>query len=244
MDRDALSRGLGSEELPPEISAQIGDEERRIARLCLSVLAVLGTGSLIGAAWSLYLVNHYPLILIALSPIGRHLILVAPTVNPLAFILVAVGRRLLFYTACFHLGRSLGPWGLVWLESRAERMGRFIRWLERLFQKAPKTAIFFLVGPGMSSIAGISGMAPRTWGALVSAGLVFRMVLTLWLAEWLREPIEALLLLIDEYWVPGTVVLMLGVGIYQWRRIRRRRAAPPFPAEGDAAEGDTSQSPH
>ena len=27
MDRGAISRGLGTEELPPEISAEIGDEE-------------------------------------------------------------------------------------------------------------------------------------------------------------------------------------------------------------------------
>lgn len=237
-----VRRELAPGELPPEISQQLGDEERRVARICLTTLGVLGIGSLLGAAWSLYLVNHFPLLLIALSPIGRHLVLVAPTVDPIAFVAVAVGRRLLFYTACFHLGRSLGPWGLVWLESRAERMGRFVRWLERLFQKAPRTAVFFLTGPGMATIAGIAGMAGRTWAPLVVGGLVLRMIGILLFADWLREPIVALLEVIDAYWVPGTAVMLAAIGIYQWRRARRRRAPPPFTA--GTAEPGAWRSPH
>ena len=218
----AIDRGLGTEELPPEIAEGLSPEQRRMARQSLTALAVLGSGSLIGVGSSLYLANHYPLLLIALSPIGRHLILIAPTVNPFAFIAVGVGRRLLFYSFCFRLGDALGPAGLVWIESRAVRTGRFVRWLEGLFRRAARACVFFLPGPGMSMIAGISGMPGRTFFPLAAAGLVFRMVLILLFAEWMREPIEALLRLIDEYWIPGTVVLVLGVGIYRWRHTARQ----------------------
>ena len=78
-----------SVEIPP-----LGSEQQRIVRLSLTVLAVLGSGSMLGVAFSLYLVNHYPLLLIGLSPLGRHLFLVAPIVHPVAFVGVAVGRRM------------------------------------------------------------------------------------------------------------------------------------------------------
>ena len=81
------------EEIPPGILAHLGPDERRTVRRCLSVLALLSSASLAGVASWLYLVNHAPLLLIALSPIGRHLILVAPIVDPVSFVFVGVGRR-------------------------------------------------------------------------------------------------------------------------------------------------------
>ena len=40
----------------------------------------------------------------------------------------------------------------------------------------------------------------------------------------LREPIEQLLVWINEYWVPGTIVLVTIIGITQWRSVRQARA--------------------
>jgi membrane protein DedA with SNARE-associated domain len=201
----------------PEIRLLDG-EQQKIARRCLSLLGVLSTGSLIGVAFSLFLVNEYPLLLIALSPIGRHLILVAPVVAPLAFIAVAVARRMLFYQGCFHLGRALGPTGIVWLEARAARAARLVRWLERLFDRSSHTVVLLMPGPTVSGLAGISGMRARVFVPLAVLGLTFRMLIVLGLAEWLRAPIAALLALIDEYWIPGTIVLVTGIGLHQLRR--------------------------
>jgi len=212
-----------SGEIPGDIRSRLGPEQLRTIRRSLTVLGVLGTGSMLGGAFSLYLVNHWPLLLIGLSPIGRHLVLVAPTVDPFAFIAVGTTRRLLFYLGSFHLGRALGPAGLEWLERRWARAARFIRWLERLFAFAPRTAVFLLPGPAMSTIAGTAGMAPRVFTPIVVGGLVLRMVTIVYFAEWLREPIEWLLAWIDVYWVPGTVVLVTGIAIHQCVRWRRRR---------------------
>ena len=90
MERDSIG------EIPALAPAHSGPspEERRIVALCLSILGVLSSGAMLGVAFSLYLVNHYPLLLIALSPLGRHLVLVAPTVHPAAFVVVAVGRHI------------------------------------------------------------------------------------------------------------------------------------------------------
>jgi membrane protein DedA with SNARE-associated domain len=214
--------------IAPDIEAAeaslLDPERRRLARRSLSILGVLSIGSMTGSASSLYLVNHYPLLLIALSPLGRHLVLVAPIAHPLAFVLVGVLRRGAFYLACFQLGHALGPAGVHWLEERAARFARFVRWVESLFQKAPRLVVLVGAGPTVSMLAGMAGMSTATFVPLAAASLVFRMLLILAFGEIMRSPIEWILAWIDEYWVPGTAVLVLATLVYQWWRVRRSRA--------------------
>jgi len=129
-----------------------------------------------------------------------------------------------FYLACFQLGRGLGPTGVVWLEARAARFARFVRWVESLFARAPHLVVLVMAGPTTSGLAGMAGIWMPAFVSLATASLVMRMLLVLAFAEFLREPIEWLLAWIDEYWIPGTVVLVLGTLVYQWLRIRRARA--------------------
>jgi membrane protein DedA with SNARE-associated domain len=203
---------------PLEVPSALTSRQRRTTRLCLTALGVLGTGSMAGVASSLYLVNHYPLLLIALSPLGRHMILVAPIVDPFAFVAVLVGRRLLFYLASFHLGRALGPLGIPWIEARAARFGRFVRWMERLFARASHAVVLGMAGPTVSVLAGISGMRATVFVPLATLSLVVRALLVLGFAAWIREYIEVALAWIDEYWIPGTVVMVALVAVYRWRR--------------------------
>ncbi len=58
---------------------------------------------------------------------------------------------------------------------------------------------------------------------MLIAGLVLRMQIVLWVGDWLREPIEIVVGWIEQYWVPGTVVLVAGIVFYQRRQ--RLRAA-------------------
>jgi membrane protein DedA with SNARE-associated domain len=205
--------------------ATLDPAQRALARRSLSALGALSVGSMIGVASSLYLVNHYPLLLIALSPLGRHLVLVAPIVDPVAFVVVALTRRMAFYVSCFLLGRSMGPSGVVWLEERAARFARFVRWLEALFARWSKTVTFVTTGPTISALAGMSGMPMGLFVVLAGLGLLLRVIGILLFAEALREPIEWLLAWIDVYWRPGTALLVAGTLLYQWRRIRVQRAA-------------------
>ena len=144
--------------------------------------------------------------------------------DPVAFVAVAVLRRMAFYLACFQLGRGLGPSGVVWLEARAARFARFVRWVEALFSRAPHLVVFVMAGPTVSGLAGMTGIRALPFVSLATTSLVMRMLLVLAFAEILRGPIMQVLDWIDENWVPGTLVLVLGTLVYQWRRIRRARA--------------------
>jgi membrane protein DedA with SNARE-associated domain len=203
---------------PPD--GGLSPENRKLAGRCLSLLGFLGGGSLVGVASSLYLVNNYPLLLIALSPIGRHLILVASIVDPIAFICIGVTRRLAFYLGSFYLGRALGGSGITWLRVRAARAAHFVAWLQRLFRRAPHAAVLLLPGPAMSTLAGMSGMHPGAFFFLAVLGLFFRRLIIVSVAEQLREPIEALLAFVEEYWKEGTVVMVILVSIFRWHQRR------------------------
>jgi membrane protein DedA with SNARE-associated domain len=221
---ESNSATLAASPLPDDASTRLQPEQRRVVRRCLQALGVLGAGSMVGVAFSLYLVNHYPLVLVALSPLGRHLVLVAPIADPFAFVAVALARRMAFYLVMFHLGRALGPAGITWVEARAVHLGRLVRWIERLFSRASHVVVFVMTGPTVAALAGISGMRARVFLALAIPGLTLRLVFVLGFAEWLREPIEWLLARIDEYWIPGTFVLVTGMIVYQWRRRTALRA--------------------
>jgi membrane protein DedA with SNARE-associated domain len=200
-------------------------EQWRLARRCLYVLGAFWALSTTGRAFSLYLVNHYPLVLVAMSPMGSHILLAAALAHPVALLAVATVRRLLFYVPTFFLGRALGPLAIQWVEARAQRFGRFVRLLERWFAKAPRLVVLAAAGPTVSALAGMSGMSLGTYLTLASVGLAVRLWIWIQFADLFRGPIEQVLAWIDEYWVPGTVVLVTVIGFTQWRRVRAARAA-------------------
>lgn len=205
----------------PGATPPLDGDAQRIARLAGGALAILGGASLVGASFWLYLVNHAPLLLVVLSPIGRHLVLAAPQVDPVVFVLAVTARRMLFYVASFYLGRSLGPAGVLWIEARAHRFGRLVRWLERLFARWGRAVVLLAASPTTSALAGISGMSVRTFILLAVPSLLVRLTVLVFLAEWLEAPIRTLLAWIDAYWVEGTVVMLVLVGGWQLRALRR-----------------------
>ena len=199
-------------------SAALDPEQRRTTQRCLSLLGALATASLSGVAFSLYLVGHYPLLLIALSPLGRHLVLVVPSVSLLSLIVVAGIRRMVFYLTCFRLGQALGPAGIPWIEERAARFGRFVRLIEGWFSRAPHLVVLIMTGPTGSALAGVAGMRTGTYVPLAIISVVLRLLILFGFAEWIQVYLEIALVWINEYWLPGTVVLVMGVGLYRWRR--------------------------
>jgi hypothetical protein len=71
----------------------------------------------------------------------------------------------------------------------------------------------------------MSGMRLSTFLTLATLGLVVRLWIWIQFADLFRGPIERVLEWIDEYWVPGTIVLVAIIGVTQFRRVRAARAA-------------------
>ncbi len=203
-------------------TAELSARDRGIVRACLYMLATLTVGTWIGVATSPYLVNNHPLVLIGISPLSRHMILVAPLVGAPMVLLVGGLRSLAFTAVSFFLGRSIGEPGLVWLEQRSKNAGLFVRWLERFFERWSYLAVFIFPLGVMACVAGVARMRPFGFFAAATAGIMFRLSLYVWLADSIRGPIMRLLEFIRIYQVPATVVLVIGIGTYQVYKRRGR----------------------
>lgn len=232
LDREAPSHGDvggaqgGSQSEEERLAQLLAPEERRLVTRLLAAMGFFAACSWIGSTFSLYLVEMAPLLLVALSPLGRNLLLTALVVPPVAFVVVATVRRLVFYALTFRLGRALGPYGVPWLEARIPVAARFVKFFQRVYAWHPRLIVFLFTGPILSTVAGMSQLPTRTFLTLAGAGLVVRMVVTLYVAEFLRPQIEWVLEVIHEYRAPGTVVLVvIALGYHLWQKRKARLTA-------------------
>jgi membrane protein DedA with SNARE-associated domain len=201
-------------------------EQLRRMRIWFGVLAVLGVAGWIGTFGVARLANDLPLLLIVLSPVNRHLVLVAPTVSPAAFLSVAIARGLVSCAVGFQLGRAVGKSGLRWLDARSPGFGRFVRWVERLFERSAPVAILLLPGLLVSLLAGISGMRFGVLLALACTGLALRMLAILGFALWFREEILWLLQFFDRNWLLITLAIVAIVALNRWRSSAMAASSP------------------
>jgi membrane protein DedA with SNARE-associated domain len=223
-------------------TTDLSPAQLRQVKRSLTILAVLGSGSLFGVAFWFWLANNAPLLLVALSPLGRHIMLAAPITNHALLVVVSVLRRMCFYGASFQLGKGLGPAGVTWIEARAGRFGRYVVWVERLFARWSKAVVLLAPGPTTSMLAGMSGMPLRIYVPLAATGLTLRVIAMVVLAEYLREPILSILAWVQAHWVEGTAVMVAGVLIYQWIRIRRGRSKVPALSPESASQESAADS--
>jgi membrane protein DedA with SNARE-associated domain len=190
----------------------------------LGTIAVMVAGSVAGAAFAPALLGYAPLTLVALSPLGRHLILVA-TVTPLVpFVVVASLRRAFAGVLAYLLGCIYGEDGMVWVERRYPRLGGLARVLERSFRRAGPLLLF--LGPGLffCALAGVIRMRFWLFLPLVLAGQIMWMTLTFYLGDALSEWIAPIVGFLNEYMLEATLASVVLVALYQLYRRRTRRS--------------------
>ena len=192
--------------------------------LLLGAAAVLAALALLGRALAPLLLTKSPLLLVALSPITTHLALAA-TVTPMApFIVVGVLRRLLAPALAYYIGRAYGPEGIGWMYRRYPRFGRFLRWIERGFDRAAPLLLLLVPEPGLCALAGATGL--RVWIALpmVLIGQIIRVALIYHVGDALSEWLMPFMDFLREHMWSATLVCMILAGGYAlWRRRGQRR---------------------
>jgi membrane protein DedA with SNARE-associated domain len=187
--------------------------------------AAVGIANAVGIAFAPSLLKHSPLLLIALSPLGRHLVLAATVTPQVPFVLVGTARRMLVAAIAYALGRAYGGNGIAWVKARYPKLEGALVLLERLFARAGLLLVLFSPNPMVCALAGATGV--RAWVALplAAAGhtgwMLFNYKLGEVFAVWLA-PITAF---ISAYTLPLTLASIALVLVYQGLRRRRRRRA-------------------
>jgi membrane protein DedA with SNARE-associated domain len=164
----------------------------------------------------------YPLLLIALNPWPRHIILVASN-TPIEWLVpVAALRGLCACIVAFEVGRHYGPQGIRLVERRSASLGRFVRLFERVFGWAGPVFVFFAPGPLTATLAAISGISRALTLVLSVLGLAMWAWIYHRVGDWLAPYTAVILSFFKRNMLEASlacVVLVLG---YQWIARKRR----------------------
>lgn len=197
----------------------------RLRHAVFALIALVALSNAIGTALSPYLVVEHPLLLVAISPEGRHVVLATPSVAPVLLVAVGTLRRLLGIVAGFGLGFLYGEAAVRWAEQRAPRFSRFILFLERMFERFGLYLLFVVPLPSIGVLAG----AARTrlpWVVLAgAAGQVVWMTLTVQFGEAVSGWTRPVLAFLSRHVVEATIVAVVLVGLQQLVAYQKRKAA-------------------
>jgi membrane protein DedA with SNARE-associated domain len=175
-----------------------------------------------------FLITRHPLLLIALNPRLRYLLLASPRLPVLPFFAVPLMRLSAVDLLSYLLGRWCGEAVLAWLEPRLGRARRLLRALQRWFGRAaPVLTIAFPSGI-VCLLAGSSGMRPVLFAVLTVGGILLRLVAVRILATVFRSQLAGALRFIarNQAWL---LVVTLAAGALQVFVVVRRSGLTKAP---------------
>ncbi|MGQ0616041.1 MAG: DedA family protein [Acidimicrobiia bacterium] len=186
---------------------------------------------LIVAFWSLgavanglapRLLRDHPLLLVALEPRNRFLLLAAGKVDPVPFVAFATFRRIASDPVYFAVGYLYGDAATRWVRGRAGPRGaRAIGRLEAVFPRFSRPLVFLFPGLLVCLLAGVTRMRPRTFlvwnlAGTVAAVLALRAFASV-LEPWLDPVVE-----FNERYADTLTYLTVALvaGYLLWQRAR------------------------
>jgi hypothetical protein len=185
-------------------------------------IGVLFGATMLGAALAPYLAVKYPLVLIALTPWPRHVILVAPHTPLIPIVLVVAFRGLFACIVAFEVGRHYGPQGIQLFERRSPRIAGFLRAFERVFLRAAPAFLLLSPGPLTSTLAAVSGNSRWMTWTLSWLGFAGWTMFNYKVGGWLQPWTAPILAFIQRYLLETTLACVVLVFGYQWFARKRR----------------------
>ena len=204
---------------PPHPGQSLGHKPPRMLLLAAGFLLLLGSA---GAVLAPYLLLHHPLLLVALAPWPRHLILVAPLADFWPFMVVGTGRAFISCALGFALGAHYGASSISFFEQRSQRLGRVAVAMTQAFGRAAHGIVLLFPGPLTAGLAAIGGMRARVALPLLWVGQTAWVYINYRLGHALAEWTRPLLELIRNHVWQATLVCAVAVGLYELRRRQHR----------------------
>ena len=197
----------------------------RLVRACWALLGLLTVASLVGTAISPLLLVKAPLLLVLLSPDGRHVALAAGRVDPVPLLAVTVLRRSLYSIGVYGLGAAYGDLALTWIEARARSLGKALRTLERVFARVGAVLLLALPFLTVCVLAGAAKTRLIVFLPALVVGHFLWVFTTVWLGTRFAAEAQSVVDFFSERLFESTLICIGLVVAYQL--LTRRRAAPP-----------------
>ena len=206
-------------------------------RLLVGALVALVVGMQVGDAAAPALVTGAPLLLVALNPRARNLLLASASVSAPLLITVALVRRMASVPIIYRLGARHGTGALDWVDRHFRRIGRMTRAIERWFHHRRNLAVVVFPGGLTTFLAGDTAMPAGVLGALTALGFLVRLLFVLGLGELFSAPVDAVVGYIGEHqWQLTVLTMALTVG----HLLRHRRRSHRLDLEDAAILGPTA----
>lgn len=216
------SHPLDTEALPDRRTSR-----RRRLRLgaLLAPVVVTSVASLTGTALAPTLLVTAPLLLIALNPVFRHLVMVSGVVDPKAFFAVALLRLFAPDPFYYWIGRLYGRDAVTWVERRSGGAGSLIRWLERAFDRLGLVLLFVAPVGLVCVLAGASRVKPWVFVVVDLLGTLAAVTLVHLFGKVMAEPIEVVRVFVEaNLWLLTAISVCL---VVISTLLRRRRGTKP-----------------
>jgi membrane protein DedA with SNARE-associated domain len=198
----------------------------------MALALLVAAASIVGLGLVASLAPRHPLWLIALNPLPRHLILVAPHTPIVPFVAVAALRGLLGCFVAFELGRFYGPQGIAAFDvANASRANRVFRVAASAFERWSR--LLLTVFPGMltSALAGADALSRTRSLGLSAIGLVVWALINHRLGGLLAPWTVPILRFVEENMLTASLLCIAGAAVYYMiqRRKYRGEAATESP---------------
>jgi membrane protein DedA with SNARE-associated domain len=195
-------------------SAVVATAPHPPGRRTLTLLTVPIVGLVIlnnvGDALAPTLVDHHPLLLIAMNSRNRNLLLVTNHLDAWSYYLVATLRLGISDPLFFLIGYWYGDRAMDWMEQRTRTVGRTLRQWEGWFAKAAYPLVFLAPNNPICLFAGAAGMSVPGFFVANLTGTLARLYAIRWLGKAFTAPIDHVLKFIADYRTPllvGTIAL-------------------------------------
>ncbi len=187
--------------------------------LVVCVVAVNLIGWFVGASAPRLLVKN-PLLLMALQPRYRYMVVASPNVNFIPYFFIGLGRLLLSDPVYFLLGWFFGDRAISYFNNALGE--QTVSSTRRFFLRAAPVMALFFAGPVICVLAGAAKMKPKVFFALNVIGTAIIVVLLRVLSDSLAGPIKSFLDFNKRYnkWllivsVVSTLIIIARVGTKQ-----------------------------
>jgi membrane protein DedA with SNARE-associated domain len=166
------------------------------------------------------LVDHHPLLLIAMNSRNRNLLLVTNKLDALSYYTVATLRLAISDPLFFLIGYWYGDRALDWMDSRTRTFGKTLRQWEHWFSKAAYPLVFIAPNNPICLFAGAAGMSLPGFFIANLTGTLARLYAIRWLGSAFTSPIDHVLKFIADYRMPllfGTIALAVIYAVIELR---------------------------
>ena len=186
MSEETAPEPLELETVPP---ARPAPSRKTLTLIVAPIIVIFVVGTIGNMIHPTLLVNA-PLLLVAMEPRFRYMLLVAPRVELVPFMVIVLIRRLFADPFLFALGRLYGDSGVRWMERQLQDTIGWVRKVERGFGKA--AWIFVLLWPGLvvCTLAGATGMRFATFIILNVVGTVVTTYLAYAASDLVSTPVS------------------------------------------------------